>query len=120
MIKEISTVAVYVTDQKAAEDFWVNKIGFELRVKEEMGHRAFRIEVAPPNHQTRLLLFPRNIMQDWAEKKPSIVFSCDNIDRTYLELKSKGVNVGPEPQSISGISFTTFKDPDGNEFILKT
>ncbi len=120
MIKEIATVAIYVSDQKAAEEFWVNKVGFEVRAKHEMGHGTFWLEVAPPKNQSRLVLFPKNLMHNWAEKKPSIVFFCDDIDKTYLYLKSRGVDVGPEPQKMSWGNYATFKDPDGNEFLLKS
>jgi lactoylglutathione lyase len=31
------------------------------------------------------------MMPNWRELKPSIVFACDDFEKTYMELKSKGI-----------------------------
>jgi lactoylglutathione lyase len=118
MITQIGTAAVYVSDQKAAEDFWTKKIGFEVSSKKEMGGGAYWLEVKPKGAQSALVLYPRSGMKEWEEMKPSIVFQCDNFDETLEQLKGNDVNVG-RPMSLTWGKFLEFKDPDGNEFGIR-
>ena len=80
MITQIGTTAVYVSDQKAAEEFWTQQVGFEVAARKEMGPGAFWLEVRPKGAQSALVLYPRAAMKEWEEMKPSIVFQCDNFD----------------------------------------
>ena len=45
-------------------------------------------------------------------------FACDNVERTYEELKAKGVEFSGPPKKETWGTFTTFKDPDGNQFVI--
>ena len=119
MIKWLATQAVYVSDQRASEDFWKNRVGFEVITRRELGNGLYWLEVAPPGAQSRLVLYPRSLMKDWNERKPSIVFECDDVDQTYGELKRRGVEVGGPPVSMQWGKFASFKDLDGNEFGLR-
>lgn len=120
MIKQIATQAVYVADQKIAEQFWTQKVGFIVTEKHEMGKGYYWLEVAPKGSYSRIVLFPKAFMKDWYERRPSIVFECTDVDLTYLSLKQKGVPVGDPPQQMKWGKFSTFKDPDGNEYIIKS
>jgi len=119
MIKWIATQAVYVSDQTAAEEFWKNKVGFDVVTTREMGNDLRWLEVAPPGAQSRLVLYPRSLMKDWSERQPSIVFECDDVERTYEELRNRGVDVGSPPVSMKWGKFGTFRDLDGNVFGFK-
>jgi lactoylglutathione lyase len=119
MIKWLATQAVYVADQKAAADFWTKKVGFETVTRRDLGNGHWWIEVAPPGAQSRLVLYPQSLMNDWSERKPSIVFECEDVERTFAALKSRGVDVGAQPVEMKWGKFATFKDLDGNEFGLK-
>jgi lactoylglutathione lyase len=119
MLKWLATQAVYVSDQVAAEEFWTSKVGFDVITTTDMGNGLRWLEVAPPGVQSRLVLYPKSLMKDWSERLPSIVFECDDVDRTYEELRSRGVEVGATPISMKWGKFGTFKDLDGNEFGFK-
>jgi predicted enzyme related to lactoylglutathione lyase len=120
MIEKIATTAVYVEDQERATDFWTSKMGFDLRRKDEMTPGVFWIEVAPPGAQSALVLYPRKLMADWESRKASIVFVCDDARKMYAELSAKGVNFPEEPKAMPFGVFVSFKDDDGNEFLLKS
>jgi lactoylglutathione lyase len=120
MIKWIATQAVYVSDQEAAEEFWTNKVGFDVAAARDMTSDLRWLEVGPPNAQSHLVLYPRSLMADWTERQPSIVFECDDVDRTVEELKSRGVEIGRSPVTMAWGKFATFRDPDGNEFGLRS
>ncbi|NDI35285.1 VOC family protein [Chengkuizengella sediminis] len=119
MINRIATVAVYVDDQQKAKQFWTEKVGFEVAAEFPMGPNAFWLEVRPKGAESHLVIYPKTMMQDWNDKKPSIVFECENIDETYETLKANGVSFVGEPKKMEWGTFAQFKDEDGNEFVLK-
>jgi predicted enzyme related to lactoylglutathione lyase len=45
-------------------------------------------------------------------------FHCDDLDRTYQELVSRGVEFSKPPTRQPWGAYASFKDPDGNEFVL--
>jgi lactoylglutathione lyase len=81
---------------------------------------GMKLEVASPGAQSRLVLYPRSLMKDWSERQPSIMFECDDVERTYEQLKNRGVEVGGQPVSMKWDKFGTFRDLDGNEFGFKS
>ena len=119
MIKKIATQAVYVTDQNKALEFWTQKLGFELRKNEDMGIGFKWIEVAPKGAETSVVLYPRKIMQDWHERKSSIVFLCEDIEDFYMQMKSLGIRFKQELNEMPWGKFAVFLDDDDNEFVLK-
>jgi lactoylglutathione lyase len=120
MIAKIASQAVYVSDQSSAEKFWKEKVGFEVCMKVEMAPGLYWLEVSPPGAETHLVLYPQSLMKDWKERRSSIVFECNDVDVTYAMLKESGVKVGKPPQQMQWGKFSTFQDPDGNEFVMKS
>ena len=119
MIENIGTVGVYVDDQDRAFAFWTEQVGFEERRRVPMGEGVFWLEVAPRGAQSCLILYPKKLMPNWAELKPSVVFQCDDIGATYSALKQKGVKFEKELAEMGWGKFASFLDPDGNEFGLR-
>jgi len=119
MIKKLNTVGVYVDDQPAAEKFWTGKINFVVKDKKAMGNGLYWLEVAPPNAETALVIYPKALMTNYAELKPSIVFMCDDIVATCNDLRQKGVAFKDELMDLPWGKFASFLDEDGNEFGLK-
>lgn len=120
MIRHIATAAVYVDDQQAAVDFWTDKVGFEVRRNQPMGPQANWIEVGPKGAETCLVLYPKSMMPNWAELKPSIVFECSNIQQTFEEMKAKGVTFIEGLEVMQWGTYARFRDVDGYEYLLKT
>ncbi|WP_078410139.1 VOC family protein [Priestia abyssalis] len=119
MITNLGTVAIYVEDQQKAKDFWTGKVGFEVTAEFPMGPNAFWLEVAPKNAKTRLVLYPKGMMQGSESMKASIVFECDHVMETYEMMKGNGVQFKEEPKEMQWGTFVQFSDEDGNEFVLK-
>lgn len=65
------------------------------------------------------MIYPKSMMKNFAELKPSVVFVTDDIQTTYANMKSKGVEFEGEPSEMQWGTFATFKDEDGNTFLLK-
>ncbi|WP_151736055.1 VOC family protein ['Paenibacillus yunnanensis' Narsing Rao et al. 2020] len=53
-----------------------------------------------------------------SEGKVNFVFNCDDLDRTYAELKEKITNIQPPTTAAWGGRELTFCDPDGNKILL--
>jgi lactoylglutathione lyase len=77
------------------------------------------MEVAPPGAESCLVVYPKSMMEDWAERKPSIVFECDNVQATYEALHSRGSQFRQQPTDMPWGPFAIFVDPDGNWFGLR-
>ena len=58
MISGVSKVVVPVDDQQRAKEFWVDRLGFELRRDDSYGEERW-IEVSPPRQDLVLALTRR-------------------------------------------------------------
>ena len=58
-------------------------------------------------------------MDNWAERKPSIVFDCADIQKMVESLKDRGVEFTQEPRAMQWGTYDIFKDVGGNEFALR-
>lgn len=120
MIKNIATVGVYVDDQQKAKQFWTEKVGFEVVAEHPMGPNAFWLEVAPPKAESRLVIYPKSMMEgDQQMANVSIVFECYDIEGTYETLKAKGVEFKQELNKAPWGTSAIFCDEDGNQFLIK-
>jgi lactoylglutathione lyase len=120
MITHIKTVAIYVADQAKALEFYTKALGFEVRANMPMGPAGNWLALAPPGAQTWLVVFPRTMMPEWQTLKPSIIFSCADVEAEAKELMAKGVQFTTPPTKMAWGTFAKFVDVDGNEFVLAT
>ncbi|WP_246943388.1 VOC family protein [Bacillus pinisoli] len=122
MINKIAKVTVYVESQEHAKDFWLNKIGFVLRLEQPMGPNFSWIEVGPKDDEsTTLVLYSKEAMEKQnpaAIAHPSVIFSTTNIEVAYESMKQNGVVVEEMLRMPFGTMFT-FKDQDGKSYLLR-
>ncbi|MED3563386.1 VOC family protein [Bacillus xiapuensis] len=122
MINKIGKVTVYVKDQEEAKDFWINKVGFVLKMEQPMGPDFFWIEVGPSEDEfTTLVLYAKEAMEQHDPSKvshPSILFSTTDIEAAYEKMKQNGVKVDEMMRMPFGTMFS-FKDQDGNDYLLR-
>ena len=120
MITKVKLMGICVKDQEKALDFYTNKLGFEVLSNEPMGEKMRWIEVAPPGAETRLSLFTPPGLEDRIGTFSQIVFHCDDIRKTYEELRARGVEFTQEPKEQPGGVMAQFVDLDGNKFVLSS
>ena len=118
MIGPVKTVGIYVEDQTRAVEFYVRKLGFVLRRNLPMGPEASWIEVSPVGAQSSLVLYPRSMMAEWPQLKPSVVFHSADVEAECERLESLGVTITMPATPLPWGTFAKFTDPDGNEFGL--
>jgi catechol 2,3-dioxygenase-like lactoylglutathione lyase family enzyme len=121
VIKNISTVSIYVRDQDVSLDFYKNKLGFEVRADRPAGNYRW-VEVAPRGSDTTIVL-GTPAYETGSEAKvggfTDIQLWTDNIQATHDDLAGKGVTFTAKPELMPwGKWHSSFVDPDGNEFFL--
>jgi predicted enzyme related to lactoylglutathione lyase len=84
-----------------------------------MGPDARWIEIGPAGAGSCLVLYPKSMMEDWQERKPSIVFECENVQQTFEEMRQRGVRFTQEPQQMPWGPFAIFEDTEGNWYGLR-
>ena len=123
MIKNIGKITLYVNNQEEAKEFWTKKAGFIVKFEQSMGPNMKWIEVGPSADSfTTFVLYNKNMMMkqnpNTCVEHPSVLLSTDDIKKTHEELKANGVEV-EEIQKMPYGSMFTFKDMDGNRFIVR-
>ena len=116
-ISRIAIVSLPVTDPERSRDFFRDVLGFEVRRDNPMGPDQRWIEVAPAGADTSLTLVT------WFESMPpgsvsGLVLETADIDDEHHQLQSRGLEIG-DVESAPWGRFATFRDPDGNGFVLQ-
>ena len=132
MIQRMSFGSIFVRDQDVAIDFYVNKLGFELTRDQTLPH-GFRWVTVRPKGQSELelILFKptagKQLTEDDVARINELmgkgafgagVFETADCQRTYDELKERGVEfASPPKEQFYGVE-AVLKDPFGNWFSL--
>lgn len=123
MINKIGKITIYVEDQATAKRFWTEKMGFVVKFEQQMGPNMAWIEVGPSESEfTTFVLYDKNAMKRQNPSTnvghPSILLSTTDIEKAYAEMKEKGVEVTEIMKMPYGSMFT-FRDPEGNSYLLR-
>jgi catechol 2,3-dioxygenase-like lactoylglutathione lyase family enzyme len=139
MIQRMSHSAIFVLDQDVAKDFYVNKLGFELKMDESMPN-GFRWLTVNPKGQPDLEIILMKVAPspgEWEKVKKigqkdvetigelmkkgafgAGVFQTADCRKTYEEMKAKGVEfLSPPKEQFYGVE-AVFRDPFGNWFSM--
>ncbi|EIM8286943.1 VOC family protein [Listeria monocytogenes] len=122
MIEKIGQVMLYVENQAAVRDFWVEKLDFVV-VSEEVANGEIQwIEIAPTKgvETTFVLQNKKKVAEMNPEMNlgtPSILLFGNNVAELYEEYKNKGITVGDLVDLPMGRVFN-FSDNEGNYFAI--
>jgi len=131
MIQRLSHTTVYVLDQDAARDFYVNKLGFEVRMDASMDNGFRWLTVSPKGQPDLQIILMKvdgpNIQTDVAKTLRDLltrgklgggVLQTADCRKTYEELKAKGVEfVSPPKDQFYGVE-AIMKDNSGNWYSM--
>lgn len=112
MITRIHSAGIYVKDQDAALDFYVNKLGWEKLIDQHVGESMRFLTVAPSGASTQL-----SLMQSDERQESLMTLIADDVQATYDELTAKGVTFNMPVETMPwGAKGTELEDPDGIPF----
>ena len=121
MINLIKLVTVPVRDQDRALDFYTRALGFQIGIDQPNPGTGQRwIELKIPGCPTRVVLFTPPGQEDRVGTASNIVFTCDSVEKTWEELKGRGVQFSQPPKKEFWGTSALFQDPDGNTFALSS
>jgi predicted enzyme related to lactoylglutathione lyase len=121
VIEGVRQGIVEVEDQDRALKFWTEIVGFELAQDAPYGEAGRWIEVRTRDKATILVLRPRQgDRRTGPEELPTsnMFFYCDDLQRTYDELRACGVDFPQPPIRQSWGWWSMFQDQEGNRFAL--
>jgi catechol 2,3-dioxygenase-like lactoylglutathione lyase family enzyme len=120
-LTNIGVAMFTVSDQDAARDWYVEKLGFEVRADVRFGeNEEYRwLEVAPPGSTARLALNPSMREQDQPGGGAIGVETAD-VQAEYDRLKALGdVQLDSEPMASPGTpTLFMMRDPDDNHIAV--
>jgi catechol 2,3-dioxygenase-like lactoylglutathione lyase family enzyme len=119
MITHVKFVSIPTTDQNRALDFYTGKMGFKVVTDQPFDGNQRWIELRIGTSETHFVLFTMD-----EGPKPGSSFNgalaCDNVERTYEELKNRGVEFTGPPRKEPWGTFAIAKGPDGNQLLLSS
>ena len=116
-ITSFEIVSVPVSDPQRSKRFYQDVLGFSLLRESPMGPTQTWIQLAPPGCTTTVALVT------WFEAMPpgglqGVMLNVTDIVSDHATLARRGLALS-EIQSQPWGRFATFKDPDGNGWILR-
>ncbi len=124
MFTKVSTVSLFVADQQRAKDFYVNKLGWELRSDGPLYAELplMWITVAPPAGETEVVLY--ELDSNWMHyaqvvgKSQAITLASADIHATHQELVEREVTIVQAPETVQWGTFMMIEDSEGNTLIV--
>jgi len=119
MIVHVKFVSIPTANQDRSLAFYTEKLGFKLVTDQPFDATQRWIELRIGTAETRFVLF-RSDNSPSPGSSFNGALACDNVQKTYEELKARGVEFEVPPQERPWGTFAIMKDPDGNQFVLSS
>ncbi len=123
MISGVAKVVLDVSDQDRAKEFWTTTMGFDTVQDVPYGDERW-LEVRSPDKAIVLVLGRTSTGPGDRDAVPemlptsNVFFACDDLDRTYRELTSRGVEFPQPPVKQPFGWWSLFSDSENNRFAL--
>ena len=116
MIRRVKFVSIPVTDEDRALG---HRLAADWLVLTDQFYGEGRrwIELGIPGAETKVVLY-RPEDGEGVGTFQRMAFQADDVEATWKELRSRGVEFTQEPKVESWGTTAVFKDPDGNTFVL--
>ena len=113
-ISDVGTVAVTVSDQARSVRFYVERLGFEVRLDVPMGDGGRWVQVAPPGGRVPLALIAAGDGVP-VGVDTGITFATADAEADHVKLAWSGVDVDPLLRWPGVPPMFALRDPDGNQ-----
>jgi len=115
-IIDVRAVAINVSDQDKALDFYVDTLGFEKRLDAPVSPTMRWIEVAPTGASTSIALANDGTIEGGSDT--GIRFTVPDAEAANASMRERGVDVSDVMRWDGVPPMYTFDDPDGNRFYI--
>lgn len=117
---DVRTVALPVTDQDRAVEFYVETLGFEKRMDAPIGAGFRWIEVAPPGAGVSIAMSPASDTAP-AGVNSGIRLTTVDVDREHAAMRQRGIDADDVLRWPDVPAMFTFRDIDGNTlYVVET
>jgi catechol 2,3-dioxygenase-like lactoylglutathione lyase family enzyme len=118
-ITQVGTVMVPVSDQDAALEFYVDKLGLEKRSDTPYGRDDRWVEVGPAGAATTIALVPPREGEP-VGVETRVAFTSQDVDADHANLRGRGVDVDAEVMRMGDPVPPMFflRDQDGNTLLI--
>ena len=120
MIKRIKFLGIPVRDQNRALRFYTEKLGFRVSTDQAFSDTQRWIELSLPGAETGIVLFTPEGHENRIGTFVNTSWEVDDIETTYNELASRGVEFTGPPQKQPWGTFVMMKDSEGNQIVLSS
>jgi predicted enzyme related to lactoylglutathione lyase len=120
MIKQIKFITIPVRDQKRALNFYTQKLGFTIITDQPFDDKQRWLELRIPKAETRIALFTPEGQEDRVGTFTGVSYHCEDVEQTFRDLSARGVPFDAPPKKEPWGTFATFKDSEGNGFVLSS
>jgi len=120
MITQVKFVGIPTRNQDRALAFYTEKLGFKVATDQPFDDKQRWIELRIGRAETRFVLFTPEGHEDRIGTFFNGSLECDDVEQTYRELSARGVEFTSPPQKQPWGHYATFKDADGNQFVLSS
>jgi catechol 2,3-dioxygenase-like lactoylglutathione lyase family enzyme len=135
---KLEVVIISVSDVDRAKAFY-EQLGWRVDIDFTVGDSFRGVQVTPHNSNASVI-FGKGVTSATPGNAPGLMVVVDNLDAARADLLARGVDVsdvfhfaagpfnytvenprvsGPDPEHRSYFSFASFKDPDGNEWLIQ-
>lgn len=114
MIKKLSCVNITSKDPKALAEFY-KAIGAPVYVQNE-DYDGWNL--GNPENSSSICVWDENKWGKSASGYITMVFDTDDLQKTFEEIKGKGIDIEPPKTTDWGGEELVFSDPDGNKVVL--
>ena len=120
IIGRVGRVAVPVSDQDRAIEFYTEKLGFTLDADVPVGDSYRWVEVSPPGGGTALAIVPPpQSAPDRIGVDTGVILTTDDIDEAHDELTARGVDADEVSRMGDPVPpMLFFRDQDGNTLLI--
>jgi len=118
MIKHINFVSIPCADQKRALEFYTKRLGLTVFTDQPFDDTQRWIELKVGGAQTKLVLFTSDDHKSMIGKQVNFTLNVDDLDRTYHELRDKGVEFVTPPKKEPWGAYAVFLDSEGNKLLI--
>jgi catechol 2,3-dioxygenase-like lactoylglutathione lyase family enzyme len=119
-VDKVNTVVIPVGDQERMIEFYVDKLGLEMRADVPFGNGYRWVEVAPGDAETTIALSPPPEGKPTGNRETGIGLHTEDIDAYHAELRDAGVDVDAEISRMGDPVPPLFwlRDPEGNTLMV--